>query len=814
MKLFKSVLIVLLCTFFLIPKESIVEKVDVDWWVFPLFAVDKEENSITDLKKGDIRLLVNGKEVSEFDLYKRAFDSLSEKTEEIKFDPRIDRGKIAFLIFDVTYQFRSNLKKVYEIADELISNSGKSTHFVLMTFDPLAGLQYLFGPSNEKEKLRVVMDRNIKMIPNARDSSSILGNAGQAQIIGEKTGIQKYESRGKISGKDEMTFQKETKMMLGLNIDRNFFYSFESLYYSLSQIPDNKFVYLFSEGLSELSARNVDHGIGEFYRRIQKSSELLGKSGAVIFIIDPRIYADPNISGPVYINPNSEDPSSSIDKLHSISGSYDSLKSLATVSGGKYLSGTKAVLTKRLLNMNKAYYEIAFSSETQPKGKILSIDIKPRKKGIHIHSLKSLEKRKSYGDMNTLEKEVLVLNLLNRNKYFKSPLSTRGFYLLDHKISKDFTQLKFELPGKYKMKTVDVFLVYSNPEDKTDVSIKKEKKQIRKNKIVLNIKNRKLKHTKIVMINENNSVAFIDDFVDVEDKFARDLRKQNKNFDRHVKKMSTISKQQMSQILKGTGEYCNKLDSAIFHYICREEILETTKELGPTKQRIESAFDHAGRLVNKRVQGKVAGNIITNKKKFIYDYQLLQNRDQVVEQRKRIEVGKNPTDIPNAELKLESFLSNKIAMTPLAIFDILNQAKFKFRFLKNTRINKVDASVIEVFPIDFSNAKSIYGKVWVDRADHSILKIEVNPVSIGGFRNLYIRSGKIGGILQIKCSIEFYLKRDGVRFPTSVEISEKYIGGPVLSKLLRVKFLEKNRIEYKYTDYKFFDVDTEVKVQK
>jgi len=803
MKYFLSFSIVFFFFLFLIPQDNIVEKVDVDWWVVPLFAVDNSENSITDLKKSDIQLFVNGIEVSEFDLYKRAFDSLSEKTEETRFDPRIDRGKIAFLIFDITYQFRKNLNKVYEIADELISNSGKSTHFVLMTFDPLAGLQYLYGPSNQKVKLRVVIDRNLKMMPNARDSLPILNNAGKAQVVG-RGGKIKYESRGKLSGKDEMTFQKETKMMLGLNIDRNFFYSFESLYYSLSQIPDNKFVYLFSEGLSELSARNVDHGIEEFYRRIQKSSELLGKSGAVIFIIDPRIYADPDIGG----------PKKTSDGFHSVSGPYDSLKSLAVVSGGKYLSGTKAVLTKRLLNMNKAYYEIAFSSSIQPKGKTLTISIEPRKKGIHIHSLKSLEKRKSYSDMNTLEKEVLVLNLLNRNTYFKSPLTIRGFYLLDHKLSKEYVQLKFELPGKYKMKAVDVFLIFSNPDDKGDISIKMDRKEISRNKINLRIKNEKLNNTKIVMINKENSVAFIDDFVDIEDKFARDLRKQNKNFEKHVNKMSAAFRLQLSKILQGAGEYCNKLDSAVFHYICKEKILETTSELGPIKNRTESKFDDKGRLVSKRIQGRVQGNVITNKKKYIYDYQLLQNGDQVVEQRKRIEKGKNQTEIPNTELRLESFLSNKIAMTPLAIFDILNQTKFKFRLLKYEKKNKVDAAVIEVFPIDYTNAKSIYGKVWVDRVDHSILKIEVNPVSIGGFRNLYIRSGKIGGILKLKCSVEFNLKRDGVRFPTSVEISERYYGGPVLNKYLRRKYLEKNRIEYNYTDYRFFDVNTEVKIQE
>jgi len=787
MKYFTNFILVFLCVVFLIPEENIVEKVDVDWWVVPLFAVDKDGNSVIDLTKDDIQLLVNGKSVSEFTLYKRAFNVISDDKNQIITGSEIDKSKIAFLIFDIGYRAQTSLNKVKVVAQELISNSDISTYFVIMTLDPFAGLKYMFGPSNDKKLLSDLVNQKTEMLPESRNAQPILDNAGKAQIIG-KGGKVKYESRGKISGKDEMTFQKETKMMLAVNINRNFFYSFESLYYSLNQIIDNKFVYFFSEGLSALAAKNVDHGIEEFYRRLQKSAEFLGRSGAVIFIIDPSI---PGITGP-----------------------SDSLKSLAVVSGGKYLTGTKANLTKRLLSMNKAYYEITFSVDEISKGNKFNIKIKPKKKGIHIHSLRSLEKRKSYGDMNTLEKEVLVLNLLNRNKYFRSPLTIRGFYLLDHKSSGEYTDLQFELPGKYKMKNVDIFYVFSDPQKEGDISIKMDKKAISKNKIHLKIKNEKLSNTKIVMINNKNAVAFIDDFVDIEDKFARDLRKQNKNFDKHVNKMSAASKFQLNKILKGAGEYCNKLDSAVFHYICKEEILETTSELGPTKHRTESKYDQAaGRMVSKRVQGRVVGNVITNKKIYTYDYQLLQNGDQVVEQRRRIEAGKNSTEIPNTELRLESFLSKKIAMTPLAIFDILSQTKFKFRFLKYEKKNKIDAVVIEVFPIDHTNSKSIYGKVWIDKTDHSILRIEVNPVSIGGFRNLYIRSGKIGGRLDIKCSIEFDLKRDGVRFPTSVIISERYYGGRVLRNILGLKYWEKNKIAYKYTDYKFFDVDTEVKIQ-
>jgi hypothetical protein len=53
-----------------------------------------------------------------------------------------------------------------------------------------------------------------------------------------------------------------------------------------------------------------------------------------------------------------------------------------------------------LEQMHRAYYEISFPDIPQLKGTPRCINIKPKRKGIFIHSLRSLEKSKTYPGMN------------------------------------------------------------------------------------------------------------------------------------------------------------------------------------------------------------------------------------------------------------------------------------------------------------------------------------------------------------------------------------------------------------------------------
>ncbi|MCK5222916.1 MAG: hypothetical protein KAR14_15110, partial [Candidatus Aminicenantes bacterium] len=706
MKYFTSFVIVFFCFLFLIPQDNLVEKVDVDWWVVPLFAVDKSGDSVTDLKKCDIQLLVNGKNVPEFLLMKRHFSVLDSGTEEKSKENFVEKEKIAFLIFDIAYSSKTNREKSKAVAADLISKSASSTRFVLMTVDPFVGLQYIFGPSGDKSILKKLIDRKVIMLPDSRNPLKVIMNAKKAQIVGRKG--RKYGTDGR--GRNEMSFHVSEVATILINANKNFFFSFESLYYSLNQIRDNKFIFFFSEGLSALAAKIATHRIGEFYKNLQKSAQYLGRSGSVIFIVDPSV------------------------PLNSGSGS-DSLKTLAIESGGKYMRGTKANVSKRFEKMNRAYYELAFSSGETFKGKPLNIEIKPIREKVKIHSLRTLEKRKQYNDMNSIEKEVLVLNLLERNKYFRSPVKMTGFEILKKKNKKEFTELKIELPGKLKRKYIDIYFVYNDPENKIEVSIETERKNISGNMINLQIKNDQPENVKIVMIDEKNNTAYIDGLIDVQHRVMKNLLSQEEKFDAQVEQMSDASKEKLKIILEGASFYSNKLENAVFHFVCKEQINESVKMIARKhKYQYRDKFDpRSSKEIRRPIPGEEEKYVVKRiVGKYEYDYQLLQSKGEIKEKRQPITKGKSFDEKGRSSLRVESFITRKIAMTPLAIFDILSQTKFKFRMIKSEKLNGLDVAVLEVFPKDINTADSVYGKVWIDKGDNSIMKIDVNPVSIGG----------------------------------------------------------------------------------
>jgi len=71
-----SIVVLLLFTISpLISQEPVKEEMSVDWWVVPLFAVDKSGNPVKDLDKNDVKLYLDDKLVDDFTLYSREYNA-------------------------------------------------------------------------------------------------------------------------------------------------------------------------------------------------------------------------------------------------------------------------------------------------------------------------------------------------------------------------------------------------------------------------------------------------------------------------------------------------------------------------------------------------------------------------------------------------------------------------------------------------------------------------------------------------------------------------------------------------------------------
>jgi hypothetical protein len=94
--------------------------------------------------------------------------------------------------------------------------------------------------------------------------------------------------------------------------------------------------------------------------------------------------------------------------------------------------------------------------------------------------------------------------------------------------------------------------------------------------------------------------------------------------------------------------------------------------------------------------------------------------------------------------------------------------------------------------------------------DFSVLKIQADPRSIVGYRQLEENAKKLKAKLYLSLEAEFDEIHQGIRFPTKVSILERYKGGPIIIRYRGKKEWDRTRIQFKYNDYQFFEVETDV----
>ncbi|MCP4158400.1 MAG: hypothetical protein GY757_62450, partial [bacterium] len=358
--------------------EKVVEKVSVDWWVIPFFAVDSSGKSITQLTEQDIQLKVDGKVVENFTIVKKDFSvpgELKAAPQNAKTQPVPERKKNVFMLFDTAVSSKEATVKSKAIARKIIKNSAKGTRFFILTIEPFAGLVYTGGGTDNKSQLLRIIDKEVKEKNNSRlpMASDIIADTG-----------------GKHSKYDEqdLAFLTSRAGQIHVRRSKSFLRSFESLYYTLNGIKDNKFVYLFSEGISNAVRDRVRGAYSVFTEYLKDVAGYLGRSGAVLFIINP--YGS-NTPG------------------DSTTSGEDSLKIMAHNSGGKYLEGNDKVILEKINHIHQAYYEIFFRSKIQSKSGMMAIDITSKRKGIEVHSMKATERARKYPEMKKVEREVMVL---------------------------------------------------------------------------------------------------------------------------------------------------------------------------------------------------------------------------------------------------------------------------------------------------------------------------------------------------------------------------------------------------------------------
>lgn len=235
----------------------------------------------------------------------------------------------------------------------------------------------------------------------------------------------------------------------------------------------------------------------------------------------------------------------------------------------------------------------------------------------------------------------------------------------------------------------------------------------------------------------------------------------------------------LSQILKKTAEYCKRLDKVSLHFICNEEI----------KERIYYRFYFRS---------------FFRENSYVYDYQLVRKNNTIKEQRVLIEENGEPKHEENAELKTKRFWHKYVIFGPIGLLGESQQQNHDYSVKKEEKFEGEKCFVIEVVPKFPSKARYLFGKAWVRQSDCSIMKVEWNQESMGNIDRIEKEGEKVGAKPRITFVSEYAYEKNGIRFPSKYFVKEDYV------RRTRNKVSETIVV---YKDYKFFIVETEVKIK-
>jgi hypothetical protein len=794
------------------PREKIVEKISVDWWQAPVFAVDKEGFAITDLQPGDIEVRVDKKIIGNFTLHKRTFgvsdvdedygeefDEEPEQEEQSQQPSIAPAKKTVILLFDVAMSNQTSTRRAKGIARQIVWDAEEDTRFIVMTIEPFAGLTYIGGsdPSGNKDNLlklvaeKVIEKGNPRMV---RQSNYILQNY---HLI-------RWAASARMSN--------EMRRRIAV-----FFSAFDALHLYLNSIQDNKFIYLFSEGIPSSALENIRSAATTYNESVKQVAKNLGRCGAVLFLVNAMGVDQYTTSATTAYQTGGE-----LFDFSSPLAGETFLKYLAQESSGNYMEGELSKIGRKIETFNRAYYEISFPDTPDLKGTSHNIRVKSKRKGVKVYSPRSLAKPSPYKEMSDMEKNLVALNLINQQALITEKV--RAFNAAVDRVKKNKKKVVYQLniPSDYLNKSMDVYK-YWVVDAKGIIHSEKQAMVIPGKKLKIEFALKDLEKeagdaeikTYFAMIDggtEPPGAIVHGTGVYPEHPEIASLLEKQEHETRKKRKTDDIDAGELTAILAGAAGYCDKLKGSALHFICQEEIVVNRKPLtaagkidphistADLKKRPDNALETIRRKAYERAY------------KHVFSYRLIKKGRDIKEEREWLSSKDNKQVNREEVAKTSAFFSEKPIFAPITLLDRRRQDKYDYRFIRYDKLNGRPAAVIEAMPRDAEKNSTIYGDIWIDSEDFSVLKIEADPRSILGYKSLKELARKLRTKLLLSLEIEFGKARSGIRFPTQVKMMEKYKGGRIISQHRGPKGWERTITLFNYNDYQFFSVEVDVTV--
>jgi hypothetical protein len=261
----------------------------------------------------------------------------------------------------------------------------------------------------------------------------------------------------------------------------------------------------------------------------------------------------------------------------------------------------------------------------------------------------------------------------------------------------------------------------------------------------------------------------------------------------------------LDRILARAGAYCNKLEKATFYFTCKEEIIDSCTIKGKQVKHDTYLFDYqilmdkTGKMKETRTRLKDTSKDTSQKKK-------------KGKSGKRKRKHKGDTD----ELLITNFYSNYGFLLPVTLLGREHQKRYAYQLLAKEQVGNRAAYKINVQPPAGQDSQKKtkpmnLGVVWVDAADGSVLKVQLDPRALRGIDDLRKTARRKGAYLKITDLHYYDVKRSGIRFPSGTEIRETYLAAQKAADGTQSLVpVEEVKTVFSYKNYRFFNVNVDV----
>ena len=282
-------------------------------------------------------------------------------------------------------------------------------------------------------------------------------------------------------------------------------------------------------------------------------------------------------------------------------------------------------------------------------------------------------------------------------------------------------------------------------------------------------------------------------------------------FGAQQKQAPTADTFEFAVVLKAACEYCRKLEKAALDFVCLEEIKEEINfsRDSPRERSNESSTDLLFSFGTnfRNAPGFEKDKDIKRDNTYLFDYQFVRQAGEVKEKRTLLERNGKKAGAKDELPALLTFHYADVLLAPVQLLDDRFSEFYAYHLLGADEVNGAEAWVLEITPRLHLGDKYLGGKIWLEKRDASVLRIDWDPTTFGGYENILKRAEVYKAAPRATSRTEFGFEKNGLRFPSADITEEAYLDQDGKSFL-------RARTSVAYAGYKFFTVEIETGVIK